>query len=369
MASPSVSEDKPVVGDDQQTPDDVLPQVTAPGAAFILQLFFIPLIIVLIIVMVWLMFTWLAHMGNDPHDLVRDIVKGDEHGWQQAAALADMLRNREYEHLKKDKKLAGALAGALQQQIDEGDKNRILDNRIKMRLFICKALGEFYVPEVLPALVKAASTQRVEQELIVRRSAIESIALVSKSVGPEDVRQNDELMQVLLKTTLERPSGIDENQQYGNLRVAAIFALGIIGGEQALDRLDRKQNDSYASARYNAAVGLARHGDARCIDVLSEMLAPTNAAAVAHEKTHDFRRDQLVIVQSNGIEATQRLADENSIADLSTLRDALENLATANVKNEIKLTARQVANTKEIKLKARQLADALEKRDTVVAQP
>ncbi len=50
-------------------PDQQLPPVKPPSPAFLMQLFFIPLIIVTIIVMVWLMFSWLAHMGTKPEQL------------------------------------------------------------------------------------------------------------------------------------------------------------------------------------------------------------------------------------------------------------------------------------------------------------
>ena len=50
-----------------------LPPVKAPSAGFLVQLFLIPMIIVSIIVMVWVLFSWIAHMGTDPRDLVRDL--------------------------------------------------------------------------------------------------------------------------------------------------------------------------------------------------------------------------------------------------------------------------------------------------------
>ena len=74
-------------------PEESLPEVVAPGAGFLLQLFLIPMVIVSIIVMVWLMFSWLAQMGNDPADLVASLQKGSNQSWQDAATLADLLRD------------------------------------------------------------------------------------------------------------------------------------------------------------------------------------------------------------------------------------------------------------------------------------
>ena len=55
----------------QMNPDDSLPPVEPPSAAFLVQLFLVPGIIVAIIVCVWLSFHWLAHLGNDPQAYVR----------------------------------------------------------------------------------------------------------------------------------------------------------------------------------------------------------------------------------------------------------------------------------------------------------
>ena len=41
-----------------------LPPVEAPTTTFLLQLFLIPLLIVSIVVLLWLMFSWMAHMGQ-----------------------------------------------------------------------------------------------------------------------------------------------------------------------------------------------------------------------------------------------------------------------------------------------------------------
>src|SRR5436190_6234681 len=100
-------------------PDEALPHVTPPAAGFILQLFFIPLVIVSIIVMVWLLFSWLAQMGNDPKDLVRDLKKPNDARWQKALTLADLLRNKQYEHVKHDESMAQELADLLDAQLEE----------------------------------------------------------------------------------------------------------------------------------------------------------------------------------------------------------------------------------------------------------
>jgi HEAT repeat protein len=341
----------PTADQPKRKADDALPRVEPPGAGFLLQLFLIPLLIVVIIVVVWLMFTWLAHLGSDPRALVGDIAKGDKYGWQRAAALADMLRNREYEHLKTDKALARELAKVLQKNIEQTDKDfaddEALASRLRLRMFLCRALGEFRVDDGLPALLLAAKTQRREEELLVRRRAIEAIAVLAQNLGPERLRQRADVVEVLIQASRERPeSGADEHHAYADLRSTAAYALGAIGGEPALDRLASILSDAYPNARYNAATGLARHGDERATAVLLEMLAPTNDAALQTEESESEKTGKLLLIQKNGMTAVELLHEANPTADFSALKAALQTLAAhANTPATVRQRAAAVAKS------------------------
>ena len=74
------------------SPDDSLPPVEPPSAAFLVQLFLVPALIVGIIVFVWLAFHWLAQLGNDPEGYVRALKRPSEGRWQAALNLANDLR-------------------------------------------------------------------------------------------------------------------------------------------------------------------------------------------------------------------------------------------------------------------------------------
>ena len=56
------------------------------------------------------------------------------------------------------------------------------------------------------------------------------------------------------------------------LRATSAFTLGVLGGSQALERLERSLGDPHDNTRYNAAIGLARHGVMAAIPTLVEML-------------------------------------------------------------------------------------------------
>jgi HEAT repeat protein len=116
---------------------------------------------------------------------------------------------------------------------------------------------------------------------------------------------------------------------HAELRAVAAYALGVIGGDQAIERLEQMLHDSYPNARYNAATGLARIGNAKCVGVLKEMLDPTNPLAYKDEINPNDQAHKRVTVLLNGMSATLHLAAANPSADLTSLKTAIENLASA----------------------------------------
>jgi hypothetical protein len=315
--------------------DDVLPPVEAPSAGFLLQLFFIPLVIVTIIVSIWGMFSWLVHLGSDPRDLVKDIRAMNDASWQKAYTLSDALRNPEYDWLKEDEGLARDLAGLLIEQIETG---RMDENRLRLRIYLARALGEFRVPVVAPALVQAATTQREEVELAVRRTAVEGLALLADNVGSEQLLAEEGVLPALMAASMEMDASAGQYER-ADLRASAAFALGVLGGDEALDRLERMLSDSYANARYNAATGLARHGDARAEPVLVEMLNPENPESIRDEASESARERKRLEVLSNGIYAAARLANRNQHSDLVAVREALDQLSQSTEHRAVRMRA------------------------------
>ncbi len=330
----------PADGDALKTPpkpDDSLPPVQAPNAAFILQLFLIPAVIVSIIVCVWLMFSWLAHMGNDPQKLVQDIRKMNSASWQKALVLANMLRNDEYDHLKDDSQLAGELAGLLNAQLAEPGED---DRSIKLRRFLCRAIGEFRTPEGMPVLLIAATQEQNERDVEVRRSALAAIAILSSNVGSERALEDPEVLKTLIAASKERAGNEPQKTERAALRSTAAFALGVVGGPEAADRLAKMTMDSEPDVRYNAAIGLARSGDVRSVGVLKQMLDPENKQAVRGEASDAARERKRLDVMGNAIRAIVKLKEQNSAWDSNDIRGELEALANKNELNSITLEAK-----------------------------
>jgi hypothetical protein len=350
MSLPKAVPSKPPSDQDGRSPaaNVSLPPVEAPTGTFILQLFLIPLLIVAIVVMVWLLFSWMANMGQDnPKTLVEALARGDDSSWQRAFQLADLLRSPDpkYDALRRDKALANQLATLLKQDLSVPAEGDAADVRVKRRMFICRALGSFEVLDGLPILIEAAQTERHPIEAEVRLSAIEGITTLADRNGPETFQDNPQVMRLLLAASREpdgtgpppvttRDGQATTFRPQSEIRAVAAYALGVIGGEEALARLKiMLRADAYPNARYNAATGLARHGDPACLIGLKEMLDPDNQRAASDESNDRDKDRKRATVLMNGIRAALIYADASPAADLTELKGALETLAKAPLEN------------------------------------
>jgi hypothetical protein len=324
----------------------------------------IPLLIVTIVVMLWLLFSWVAHMGRDnARELAKAIVRDDTASWQRAYELADLLHSPDPKHvaLRRDAELAQALATFLERDLAQPlEKNENLfptsratgtysdaqaphrsdrRARIMRRMYLCRSLGSFEIPDGLPALLKAATQENDPVEVQVRFAALEAISTLAVNCGADTIRSNEEAMRVVLKASSEAdddapppPAAKDGEptlyRPHAELRAVAAYALGVIGGKQADERLEQMLHDTYPNARYNAATGLARRGNEKCERVLREMLDPANALAVKDEINPNDQARKRVTVLMNGISGVIHLAEANKQADISPLMAEIEKLAT-----------------------------------------
>jgi HEAT repeat protein len=326
--------------DSQQnlSPDDSLPPVEPPSAGFILQLFIVPGVIVVVVVMVWLLFNWLAQKGNDRDAFVRDLGRNNAARWQAAFNLANELRserNSRDPKLTIDSRLAKQLADILNREIDAGSMD---DNSIELRVYLCRALGEFKVTDGLPTLIKAATTQRDDREADVRRAALEGIAILAANFAPADKQfaaftENSALQEALLKAAGDSDP---------RTRSAAAVAMGVIGTQQYLEKLRGMLDDAYPDVRYNAATRLAHHGDAAAVPELVEMLDPDEMAGVEAEKEASMRPQKRAVIVINALRASAQLAENNASADLVPLKTAIEKLLASKPASEVRVEATAV---------------------------
>lgn len=323
---------------------DRLPQVEPPSGSFIVQLFLIPMLIVGVVVMIWLMFSWLAQKDNRPEELVAELERLNHASWQHALTLANNLNDAQHAEIRRDPLVASRLANVLQEHIDAQQYD---ENNINLRLYLCHALGNFEVSEVLPALMSAATSERDQAEIPVRRSALWAIGQVAEDVGRENVLADAKVMEAVQAASKEfsENSDLDDVRDRGRLRSTAAVVLGRLGGDAAEQRLTELLDDPYPDTRYNAAVALAGLGSIAANGMFVEMLDPANEEVLKYENNKNAGDDTWkrhdVMLQS--LFAIKKLAAENKEADLSELADAIRALEKANVPNKLAVEATALA--------------------------
>jgi len=317
-----------------KTPDHGLPPVEPPSARFILQLFVVPAVIVSIIVLVWLLFNWLAQMGSDPTKYVEALRRNTKARWQAAASLADLLNDSRNAHLKRDRRLASELASLLSDELKHATLG---EEQLNLAAFLCKALGEFEVPEAVPPLVAAAG-RTAPEDVRVRRAAIEGIAVLTSKLPARDNPDQRGVDRVLALAAADSDAQI---------RSAAAFALGIVGDEQSTAQLKKLLYDIYPDVRYNAATGLARHHDPAGLAVILEMLDPAQPTTKPEpdEQSGDFKHSLIAV---NGLQAAVGVYPALAIEDRQTVREAIARLETKDEPADIRMRAtealKQLAN-------------------------
>jgi len=315
------------VASDVSTDERETPPREFSTRELLVKLVLLPALLVLATVLV---ISWATHRSDDVETLLERLRTPSRDRWRAAAELATLLRDPANEAMRSDEATARRVAEILAEKIDAAV---MTDEAINLRFFLCRALGEFAVPDGLPVLVRAATTQRDAAEVPVRQAAIEAIAMLADKLGPESMRQRRGVMATLLEAT-EDP--------HESVRSAAAFALGVMGGNPAEARLAELLDDGYPDVRYNAALGLTRHGDPRCMDVLLEMLDPEQPMGVATEKHQVARDAKRRTILINALLGTQRLAETNTEVDLAPLADAAERLTQGEIDGAIRAKAAEV---------------------------
>lgn len=296
-------------------PNDSLPPVEPPSAGFLVQLFLVPAIIVSIIVCVWLAFHWLAHLGNDPQAYVRTLRRSNEGRWQAALNLANDLRGPGGAALKTDETLAGELGRILSEEVSSG---RTGEQSQTLRLYLCRALGEFAIPTAAGPLIEQAAQVADPQTA---RAAVEALAVLTTNL-------------VAAGQGAEAPDGIvsavvtASRSGDAPLRGAAAFTLGVVGGDAAVERLVQLSADDNDDVRFNAALGLARQGREEAADTLAEMLALEDVAPPPgnDDPAAQSRRYKRALVVINALRGVAALVDATSTPPPAIVMNRIEAL-------------------------------------------
>lgn len=126
------------------------------------------------------------------------------------------------------------------------------------------------------------------------------------------------------------------------LRYHAAYALGVLGGDDALRRLAVLAGDANIDVRMNAAVGLARHGDPACVAELARMLDPAETEGMLAEREPAAREAKRAVIYRNALEGAKQFAQASPQADVAPLTAAVDRLLASNPPPGLRLEAEAV---------------------------
>ncbi|MHC4402373.1 MAG: HEAT repeat domain-containing protein [Planctomycetota bacterium] len=324
-----MSDDHPPHSRDESSPERV------SALQYFVKLILLPGLVVVLLIALWTTVGKLTFSPREVDSLVEALGREGNARWRAAVNLAGVLQKPESEELKRDPVLARRLIEILEADIEAGDMH---PDQITLRMYLCRALGEFHVRDPLPVLVKAAQTERGEAEVDVRRSAIEAIAVLAANVGPAGFREGKQPIGALLRATEDR---------HAVVRSTAAFTLGVVGGRKAEAALVTLLADEHPDVRYNGATGLARHGNAAAVEVLLEMLDPSETAGIEVEKQEAARDSKRTMILVNGLRAAGQLVSANPTTEVSRLGQAVRRLTEADVPDAVRGEAAEVLRKME----------------------
>jgi HEAT repeat protein len=263
------------------------PLVAAPALA--VQFFLIPLAVVGVTVMVYAGFRSLVADDRSAQDYLAEIrLGGANRRWPAAYELSRLMADPAAQSRAE---LAPALVEAFEAA-------RTDDPRV--RRYLALAIGRL-TPPLPPQAVNALTGALEDPDDETRISVIWALG---SSGDPAVI------------PTLEP---LYASQDAG-IRKMVVYALGALPGEAQLDTLRTALEDAAPDVRWNAAVALARHGQAQGVPVIQEMLnRPFLEQTITREPGQYDDEDPVAEVLISGVRAAAALRDDSLRASLEEL--------------------------------------------------
>ncbi|HET8645971.1 MAG TPA: HEAT repeat domain-containing protein, partial [Vicinamibacteria bacterium] len=218
----------------------------------VLQFFLFPMAIVAVCVGVFVVFGLIAGEGRGARDYLDEIRRGGANRrWQAAFELSKVLQSG------KDKALADPRFVPEVMEVYEASASD--DPRV--RRYLTLALGRLRDPRALPVLSRVARGEGGSPDAETQIYAV----LALGSIG------DPAALPALLPLAGSSDAG---------LRKAVAHALGSLPSEEARRALGTALHDQVEDVRWNAALALARRGDAAAAPVLLTMMDRAHMNAV-----------------------------------------------------------------------------------------
>ncbi|MDB4614574.1 hypothetical protein OAH18_02665 [bacterium] len=334
---------------DDLRPED-LPPVEPPSAGFIVQLFVVPALIVMAVVGVWALFGRMAGGEQDYRTLTKELASTNEHRrWRAALGLAQMMksdldRGKDGQGLSKNRDVATQLTTMLDERLkgllpSDDDKR---EAAVKHQEFLARTLGLLDVNDLTLPVLQSAMDEDHDRE--VRKNAIASIAMIAgRNETAGTPMESQEIADSLLVATTDADVLI---------RQMGTYALGLIRTDGAKASLDGLLKNSDQNTRYNAAIGLVRHGSSEglpiFLDVLTEANKPVDADAsddmTAEQRAeYDQRKDFLEpVMLLNTMKAIGDLQEVLTSKETDDLTKLLKPIADSYTNSEVRVHAQKV---------------------------
>jgi HEAT repeat protein len=261
----------------------------------VLQFFIFPMSIVAVCVAVFVVFGLVATGPKDPRAILAEVRSGgglfNIKRWQAAYALANALESeQDLRKARSDPRFVPEVV-ALYRETEAGAGDDLL-----VRRYLAVALGRLEDARAVPELRRTVQGAASDAQTVIY-SAWALGAIGDAAAVPD-----------LLRLAAAEDAG---------LRKAAVHALGRFTAPEAEAAVEAALQDSAVDVRWNAAVALARRGDARGLPVLLQMLDRERLASMP-ELTPDQREDALM----EAVRAAAALRDPQSRAALERARES-----------------------------------------------
>ena len=251
------------------------PLVAAPALA--VQFFLIPLAVIGLTVLVYTAFRSLLVENRSAEEYLTEIrTGGTNRRWPAAYELSRLMADPK---VRADRSLVPTLIRAFDEAKDD-------DPRV--RQYLALALGRLDPP--LPPAAVAQLTEALDGGDA--ESQISVIWALGSSGDPNVV---------------SRLQPLYESSDAG-IRKMVVYALGALPGDAQIVTLRTALQDSTTDVRWNAAVALARHGNADGVPVLRQMIDRTYVEqAVKREPGQQSDQDPIAEVMISGVRAAAAL--------------------------------------------------------------
>jgi HEAT repeat protein len=261
----------------------------------VLQFFIFPMSIVAVCVAVFVVFGLVATGPKDPRAILAEVRNGgglfNIKRWQAAYALANALESeQDLRKARSDPRFVPEVV-ALYRETEGGAGDDLL-----VRRYLAVALGRLEDARAVPELRRTVQGAASDAQTVIY-SAWALGAIGDAAAVPD-----------LLGLAAAEDAG---------LRKAAVHALGRFTAPEAAAAVEAALQDSAVDVRWNAAVALARRGDARGVPVLLQMLDRERLASMP-ELTPEQREDAVM----EAVRAAAALRDPESRAALERARES-----------------------------------------------